>query len=495
MEGFIRVGSETCVILYGAGQMAHRFYESIRQENISILACLDQNAMEKNPIGGIPVLPPDNQVITEEQKQHTLVILTQIDVYTHPSIAELLNLQGYQFILYLGALDVTIRDSYFTDLNEAYNRLRYDGKLLGSIIPHYKKTQCSSPQAVIRNEGTDGITAFVPLTLLFTAARETCFNESAIPESVKAFWDRSVLEYLFAFPIFNFFENGLSGNWKRDLVCYKAFSQYDANFFGKFDREKHFDHTLASRYHIYQKMCQMFSCNSKYFLDFPVRVKWNNRGYFNIEDGNNRTAFLMCKKQFAIPCRMSTGDYEKWLHAEQMPAFEKICKDAPGFSPTSCFPYPAFYPFQKWEKDIYLQTVCAFLGEHDYSICQKRVLCLERVPSYLPHHFHKMGASVVLVAGEFYDIACKMREIFDTQGMELIRVEKFKKDLIQSADVVLISDSWSRDFLSKQDLQSSGAVIFQREAVYLDQACDTDFPEQIFYAENGIFTIKILNLK
>ncbi|MDE6491937.1 MAG: hypothetical protein K2L37_02160, partial [Lactobacillus sp.] len=415
--------------------MAHRFYESLCQENISILACLDQNAMDKKPIGEIPVLLPDNQVITEYQKRHTLVIITQIDVYTHPSIAEFLSLQGYQFILYLGALDAVVRDTYFTQLNEAFNRLRYEGKLLGSRIPRYKKTPYISRQVVIRNEGTGDVTAYVPLPLLFTASRDTCFKESAIPAAVKPFWDRSVLEYLFALPIFNFFENGLAGNWRKDLACYRDFSQYDANIFGKFDTEQHFAHTLSSRYHIYQKMCQMFSWNSEYFSDFPLYVRWNDRGYFNIEDGNNRAAFLMCKNQFVIPCRMSKQDYEKWLRAEQMLAFENACKDFPDFSPTSCFPYPVFFPFQKYEKDIYLQTVCALLGERDYSIQHKKVLCLEQVPSYLPHHFHKMGANVISVVGEFYDIASKMREIFDAPGMELLPAEEFKRDMAADADI------------------------------------------------------------
>lgn len=496
MADFIQVGSETEVILYGAGQMAHRFYDSIQKERISIIACLDQNAKDKKPVGNIPVLLPDDPVITESQKQNALVILTQIDVYTHPAIAEFLNAQGYRFILYLGALDAEKKDAHFIDLNAAYNRLRYEGKISGSIIPRYKKeVPTAARTAVLRRDRCGDITAFVPLHLLFSARKDTCFHEKAIPNAVKPFWDRSVWEYLFAFPIFDFFENGLSGNWEEELECYRAFSQYDANAFGTFDSVRHFEHTLASRYHIYQNMCQMFYSNRKYFYDFPPRVKWNRGGYFNIEDGNNRVAFLMCKKQFITPCQMSERDYEQWLNSGQMSLFENACKPFPDFSLSSCFPHPAFFPFPRFEKDIYLQTVCTLLGRHNYSLSNKRLLCLERIPSYLPHHFYKMGADITLVVGEFYDIARSMKGLFHTPKMNVLREGEFQKHILENTDIILISDSWSEEFLSERGIRSYDAVTFWRKAVVLEPGCGKNASDRIFYAENGPFAITALNLE
>lgn len=64
------------IFLYGAGNLGFQIGEALKLKDIEVAAFLDRNAVKGQMLLGIPVYKPNDDVITEEQKQRAVVLVT-----------------------------------------------------------------------------------------------------------------------------------------------------------------------------------------------------------------------------------------------------------------------------------------------------------------------------------------------------------------------------------------------------------------------------------
>ena len=158
------------------------------------------------------------------------------------------------------------------------------------------------------------------------------------------------------------------------------------------DRE---DAHLRERYSIFQNMELLYNTNINFFYENPIDVKWNQKGYFNIEDGNNRAAFLFAKGWNMLPCRMEKEDHCLWINEKKVDAVKESIKNVQEVE------YPISHPF--YIKSLYksmpfcyikLKKLCDWLYKKDVVLDNKSILDVECRNGFIGRHFARMGANV-----------------------------------------------------------------------------------------------------
>ena len=99
---------------------------------------------------------------------------------------------------------------------------------------------------------------------------------------------------------------------------------------------------LESRRMIYERMRVSEEMNPRFFEEHAVPGAWNESGgYFNIESGKHRAAYLLHRNRLFIPICISSNDYKKYLNIKAAAVLQAYFDS----EQLSQLPYPVWHPY------------------------------------------------------------------------------------------------------------------------------------------------------
>lgn len=310
------LNEETKIWIYGYGLRGKMFEKRLAGEGLHVYGYIDRKPEQYEEAGKQQII-----IRPEEAKadKDAIVICALSNVFAHEEVAEKLSERGFGYILYKNFYE----NEAAKKCNILYDDLTMPGgtaKINGRELPAFSEIKSSCGEK--NGSSSDTVCVNVPVELLFGLTKEL-LEESLLDkraELLKNIPDQSLLYYTLPKGMMQFFLNETDpALWKRCRElwdgCRNAQS-FASEKEGSFDAENR-KRNIEDRYDIFQKMENLFNENPAFFSENPVSVVWNGEGKFNIQDGNNRAAFLLAKGMHYIRARMSRADYEAWMDMEE----------------------------------------------------------------------------------------------------------------------------------------------------------------------------------
>lgn len=307
----------TQIWIYGYGGRGRTIKRRLEKEGMEVYGYIDQKPEQyEEDRKSIRILKPQEV----HPVPNAVVICSVTNVFSHETIAELLAKQGFSYIIYksfrktMGARRLGI---LYDDLTSIF-----EGIAVGQqVIPQYSFE--SESKIKLSNNEENTICVNIPVELLFGSTREL-LDQSLLDKNeyiLRMIPEQSILYYTSPQKMMQYFMWETDENvWNRCkelwYACRNAQS-FSSSSAGSYDIDSQ-EKNLEDRYSIFQKMEQLFCENPAFFCENPISVIWNRKGGFNIQDGNNRAAFLLAKGFYYIPSRMSLDDYKAWMDVEEI---------------------------------------------------------------------------------------------------------------------------------------------------------------------------------
>lgn len=388
MDKYFAIKREQKFIIYGAAWNGEYCYNELKNKGFEVIAFLDMKADKIDNIFSVPILFPQNEVINNEIKKSAVVIITIANVFEQYKIADYLFNMGYEKILYKIDVSKNVKQSYSEKLNKAYDKIFSRQSILECEIPFFSSylnnLSLENDFGFIK-ENQNEVTAYIPAEVIFSDNTDN--PQNIIGGSMYMF-----LEYLDLFKLFE----GISG---YTIERYSDFYKKMASKFTYVSQEEVLRH-VNDRHIIYNKISLALSINANFFTENPVILKWNEKGYFNIVDGHNRTCFFLTKNINKIPCKINKEDYEKWINKGAL----ELCINYIAINNIKTLytpiPHPYFYFFFSEHEncgETRLASMCRFLRENNVDISNFNILDMGAHICYFSQHLYRMGANVTAI--------------------------------------------------------------------------------------------------
>lgn len=421
MKERLVVGKDTELVIYGAGLKGEIFFEIASEMGLPVIAYLDREAAYIQDRDAIPVFAPDNHKIPMEKRQRVVVIISVNDIFIHEEIACMLAKQGFSCILYKPDMMKVLSETECS-ISDIYDAFYLDRQLLGAEIPCFiEKRKDETYEGIIR-ELKEHYIIYEPAELLFANSKEAFLKKfQGINEQINH--TSNIFFYLYCGELFQGYDSGMEAEeWKRFMEVYQngSFSYLT----GEHQREA-FRRHMQSRYKIYQTMIKAFQMNPLFFEQSPVVIEKNDYGRLVIRDGTNRTAFLLAKGMFWIPCRMKKSLYEEVHHTKVLHELWNYLKE----NGIKKLPLPiAHSSFQKYSfhYDIYAQKVlyaiCQFAQEKEIGIEHKVVLDYNALNGYYAQFWDRLGNQVVAVENDslLIDVFERVNALLQCRSIKIV---------------------------------------------------------------------------
>lgn len=292
-------------VLYGAASFGSVLYQSMTAQGVIIDGYIDQRAEEIHQLMDVPVYALAD-IGKHLDVTNVIVILSVKNVFEHTRIAAQLVEYGLYNLLYKPIEVLNGRGT----VEERFIDKWYEKVIAGEfpnireVIPSTRCVQLSlsdeQDYILLQEEGQ--VTVPVPLTCLFQKTDEHTNEE-----------ERNILCY---FPHIQFFKY-LQGDVAADSRYYIDYCREIASELASFKLTDAWERNIIrNRTEIYDKMNQAYSFKRDFFVTGATDATWNGRGYFNIDNGQHRSAFMASKEIMFLPVRMHQADFEYWLHLD-----------------------------------------------------------------------------------------------------------------------------------------------------------------------------------
>ena len=103
-----------------------------------------------------------------------------------------------------------------------------------------------------------------------------------------------------------------------------------------------YENVFKNRANVYEKMKMEYDTDPSFFIEQAVEATWNERGYFNLNGGKHRIAFLASRESLTAPLVLNHDDYETFMNRS---AADKVIasREASGsFTVPYWIPHPLF---------------------------------------------------------------------------------------------------------------------------------------------------------
>lgn len=438
----IHINKKLEYIIYGAGAKGVHFKEILKKSGYFVKAFFDINADTMRPFSEIPLSKPKPIEKFEDSKK-TIVIISLGNVFLHKNVVQNLSRYGYQYFIYK---DPFSNDDRMNLINKVFDKLYSEDLLVegGEIAPFSCIGVDYEKNKLLLDSDNTTITCYVPSCLLFSQKISTLkqYIERSAVEFSEQLADKSILYFTYCNELFEAF-NGLDAidTWEDYWNFYVEYKEKSS--FIKYNDKEQFQYEvkrhLRDRYYIYQEMERSYVLDTRFFEKNPIVVSWNTEGYFNIEDGHNRAAFLLVKNRYLLPCVMQKDDFNKWENRSQAESLKAYLKQN-----KISLSYPINNPLFLEEslvnesyENSRLFTVCKWLKKMKINPVNKRVLELHATSLYLSQHFIRMKADVTAVLdGDVYENV--QRAINKLLYIDNMKFAKFDSCCIQEYDILIL---------------------------------------------------------
>lgn len=340
MKQYFVLGESTPVYLYGAASIGKIVFE--RNPKLNICGFLDKRAEEIGEFMGLPVYSIP-QAVENIREKNAVIMLSVKNVFELEDIAVRLYEAGFDKLIYKSrAVLEGAGDDGEKKLSEIWELL-----ISGEYRPHSEKLPCFreninymfTDQAVLF-ENEEDVTANIPVELIYTNDRRDKWS------------DLNIQGY---FPHIYFFYY-LSGHKNGQMEDYLRFTEETALVQGDIKiTEAWKRNVLRNRSEIYENMRLKLDLDFSFFHRNAPTAKWNEKGYFNLNSGKHRCAFLVSQGYRFIALRIKKQDYTKFLFFEDAENIRKsIVKEYIHSLETKVY-HPWFYSYSCKEPIYYSQ--------------------------------------------------------------------------------------------------------------------------------------------
>lgn len=392
----MQLNRETPIMIYGASLgRGYLVKEKLSSNGFNVLAFLDRNGDNLEKKDETPILLPEEIGTLHFKPCELLVIITVTNRFAHKQIVLMLKELGVKYLLFQQATIETAEqknmDLVFQEmLNPTIKTLEHNGKMipaLDEIITKNNEFQCI-------HQDKNTVTTYVPSELLFSFTKEllkeTVSAEDPLFDQISDkninYYNHISFLYESEDPPIIYAEKKNRYRQCRNLQLLTPSS------------DKELAQNLRDRYDIFEKMQVKLECDPLFFHQNPCDVLWNPKGYFNIQDGNNRAYFLFSKNIFQIPCSMSRKDFEAWVNENIYQKTMDLIHAQKGMTLDSPIPHPYLANLDS-NNGLFFRRKLKCVGNWLY---QKKLdpknLCVLDVDSRFGFHsqwFSKMGSNVV----------------------------------------------------------------------------------------------------
>ncbi len=309
MEEYFAITAETPIVLYGVSDFFSDIIAHILSSGYNVVAYLDIRAKQLQGTLSLPVYTIESAPFTVEQKQEICVIICLNYIAKHSYVAEQLNNNGYNKILFIPT-EPNIKAEHLNAFSYSYRMLTEKkltelGKLpLYTTMTAFKKYD--STQSIVKRNG-DLVTVFIPFEIIFsgtTTNRYTNTNISMLHSYRKLF-------ELLSFGLCSYEDL----NEYLSIKLTTPIENYDSSIINDI---------INSRKRLYHLYCLELNRGMDYFVNSPVTASLTNDNYFVINDGHHRAYFLYSKGIYNIPCMITCADYERWVNIEALSSVKNI---------------------------------------------------------------------------------------------------------------------------------------------------------------------------
>lgn len=409
------------IYIYGYGVRGNVIRQTLQKQGLKVVAFIDRNAEKyAGENTDIPVWSLRKLPAFSVDFSNAVVIVAVSNIFEHEKIANTLASVGFCYII-CKLLGSDGEDKACSRLYDKTVDYLEQSTLMGEeVLPFQNKKNEEE-----RKLATIVYTA-VPVELLFGMTEQmydTAVNgqQTVLKEMIA---DKSILYFNLAKGLFQAFMQGMS---RENLEKYFRI-YYDSRMLTLFSDGNHkkesvseFKKHILDRYTVYQNMERLYDRTPGFFTDNPASVEWNEKGHFNIQDGNHRSCFLLLKGFKQIPCKMRREDYEKWLNSDEKIeavncALEEIGE--PLYAPIS---HPEFMEktvkYYAWSYEK-LECICEWLYKKQIDITHRVILTVGGKNDFCGRHFARMGAEVsVYESKEWQQLQRAVDELLYIKGI------------------------------------------------------------------------------
>lgn len=397
----IRLSGDVKIIIYGAGVKGNAIRIVLERNNYNVIGYIDKNACNMQNDMAMPVYALEAKEIEEMDKSKVIVVVSVANIFVHEDIVSELQSRGFlYFICKINVFNPRLEEK---KINKIYDDLYLYGIIDKETVIPYVEIKDLDSFRNIYDKKKQFVYCYVPLEMLFTI--ESNYKESTLQlndsPSILRMVDKNIMYFVYCKKLYETF-NDLSDNysWRKYLDYYKLLKMNCAKIKYKSEEDEHDDFIrhLKERYKVYLKMEEAYHYNYQFFKDYPIIAKWNQNGYFNIEDGANRAAFLMAKGMKWLPVKIIKEDYHKWKN-EEVANIIKSQYDLKLFD----FPIENPYFMRITQETNFYQKVCQillnYLGEENIKIEGMNIYQINAENGYIARQFARSRANVTIKTG------------------------------------------------------------------------------------------------
>lgn len=293
---------DDAIYLYGAGYLGKVICNELLKQEYNVRAIIDERAEEIKEYQGISVYRLD-EIKSQIRNENGIVIICLQNGVVHEKIALRIASADIYKILFLPMSNLfsLVEKSKFRKMYRAVLEHRFG---MINNVPCY----CFSNNNLILviDENEESISFWCPIKYLRVASKvmmEQRISNKLI-NSKKYLFDYADKELDNYKPYIELFD-WLGGEKNSDIELY-----LDA--MGRLDKAERSE-LLRDRMQLYRIYEEALKYDLNFFLDAAAIVKWNVKGYFNVEDGMHRIQYLMKKGYTKVPVFTSQLEYSLFL--------------------------------------------------------------------------------------------------------------------------------------------------------------------------------------
>lgn len=331
MSNFI-LSKKSRFVLYGAASCGTILCRKLEKEDCKVDAFIDQRGKEIGWLMNHPVYDL-KQAQERLPVKDVIVIVAVKNVFEHSRIAAELIKAGFCNILYKpyailqgkGAVKEQLINQWYENMmSEEFVNQSVEIPCTCSVV-----TSVVSEGDYILEETDDSVMVSIPLCCIFE-------NKGVGQQERNA---------LYFFPHIQFFKY-LQGDTKADISYYIDYCKRAAREIGTFELTEQWQtNVIRNRVEICNEMNNAFFLKRDFFLSGAPKVMWNRSGYFNLNSGKHRTAFMVSKGMQFMPVRMSKTDMRIWMNIDIAKIVVNQIKSENVFEIPAPIEHPWFYEY------------------------------------------------------------------------------------------------------------------------------------------------------
>lgn len=297
--GTFDLKKNSVIWIYGAGKKGRTIAERLVGAGYYVEGFLDKRCDSLGEVCGRRVFFPEEaaRVVSQED----IVIITLENGLQQEIVAEELAAVGCYRLIYLPMhikQSLSVRRQY----RENYMRLlNSDFEHIGGV-PIFGQETAYTDYVIIKRRYSKVIfwckTDHVHVGV-FESKNISAELWDVNQDILKQYSDKKIEELQPYMELFQYLEGK-----KADLYCYMEMQ-------GRKTKEQR-EALLNDRKDLYQVYEQAYKYEMDFFADSPLEAIWNEKGYFNVQDGLHRGIYLISKGATEVPVAVPIDDFEKY---------------------------------------------------------------------------------------------------------------------------------------------------------------------------------------